>query len=307
MRHDAGVVEARVERLLLGVVVRPRHRPQGLGRDVLVRCRLVLPDGFQVLLLERVLPRDPVVPGVVERAAEHLLELRRVVGLGVLATARPLDHELGRALVGQVAQEAGAVEVRVDLGLEVHLDALGDEPERVVEARVVPHHRAEHHLVVGALGAALAAGHPGLDEDGESLLVPARRRRPRRRQVEVEDALGLGGHGRDLALEQAAEEALAARGLVRGRHVHELVVHQPVHPLVRHHRLEGEAERGHVHLDEVARHRRRRRVAAVGEVVEQHRDGTGRGVREQLAVEGERVLEAARGVRRRRRSGVGSK
>ena len=50
-----------------------------------------------------------------------------------------------------------------------------DQAERIVEAAVVADHRAEHHLVVRPLRAAEAAGHPGLEEDRDAFVVPARR------------------------------------------------------------------------------------------------------------------------------------
>ena len=219
----------------------------------MVRRHGVLADRVEVLLLEVLLPRDPVAatPSSSERA-EHVLELRRVVGLAALAARAPSSTTCsGERVVGEVAHEARAVEVRVHLGLEVDLHALGDEAERVVEARAVLHHRAEHHLVVGALRAALAAGHPGLDEDGEALLVPARRRRARRGQVEVEDALGLRGHGARPCRGRAPRKkrSVPAAWSTAVTWTSSWFISQFMRSFATT-RLEGERERRHVHLHE---------------------------------------------------------
>jgi hypothetical protein len=174
--------------------------------------------------------------------------------------------------VGEPHHEPRAVQVRVDLELEVDLRPFGDEAERVVEPRAVAHHRPEHHLVVAALGPADAAGHPRVDEDGDPLVVPARRRDARRGQVHVEDRLGLLGHGVHLARRRTGGTGDPSGRLIHRRHVDQLVVHDRVQALVGGDRLEGEAERGDLHHHHVAGHDRDAGVAVVLEVGEQHRD-----------------------------------
>ena len=298
MGDDAGIVERGVDPARLLVEVGARDRAESAAREVLVGCGRVAADGLDVPLLELLLPGHPVGPGPLEGHAEDAPELRCVVGLASLASGHPPDDRLRRVAVGQPGHEPGAVEVRVDLELEVDLGPLRGQPQRVVEAAAVEDHRAEHHLVVRALGPAEAARHPGVEEDRDPLVVPAGRGHPRGRQIEIEDRLGVVGDGVHLAAEQAAEEALGPRGLIQRGHVDQLVVHDRVQPLVGRHRLEGGAQGGDLNAHEVARNGGRSGVAGVGEVGEQDRDLLGGVVAEQAALEAEGVLERAHGVGR---------
>ncbi len=157
-------------------------------------------------------------------------------------------------------------------------------------------HGAEDHLVVAADGAAVAARHPGLEEDRHALVVPARREAPRRRQVAVQHRHRVIGVGRDLAGEQPAEDAVLRRRLVRSHHVQQLVAHHPVDALVGGRGLVDLLERLDADRQVVDRDRRGAGVAVVVEILQQHRDPLVRLVAEQGAVEVERVLEAARQV-----------
>ena len=183
---------------------------------------------------------------------------------GVVAAAarlarHPVQHLLGRVGARQPREEPRAVEIRVDLELEVDLRAFRHQRERVVERRVVANHRAEDHLVEAALRAADAAGHPRVDEHGAAFVKPARRGHARRGQVEVEHRFGLLGQRHDLAAEQRPEEPIVPRRLVHRHDVHQLVVHDRVHPLVGRNRLERVGQRRDLDRQRVAGHRGRRR------------------------------------------------
>ena len=101
------------------------------------------------------------------------------------------------------------------LRLESRFSSLGDEPERVVEAASVEHHRRKTHLVVWTLGPPMPLP-SRVEEDGYPFQKPSRRRAPRRRQEHVADRLGMFRDGRDLAPEQVPEHPVArcARSMV---------------------------------------------------------------------------------------------
>ncbi len=146
---------------------------------MLAHCR-------QILLLERMLEADPVLPRIVEVLAEHPLEVVRVGSPRAGVASPPLEQLLRPVLQRQVAHEPRAIQVRVRTDLEVDLGSLRDQSERVVEARAVADHRAEHHFVVPALRPAVTAAQPGLHEYRAAFMIPARRRIPRTGQVVVE-------------------------------------------------------------------------------------------------------------------------
>jgi hypothetical protein len=126
---------------------------------------------------------------------------------------------------------------------------------------------------------------------------PARRGNPRRRQVEIQDRLGLLGDRQHLAVEQPAEHPVRPCRLVHRRHVDQLVIHDHVHALVGGKRLERKSQRRDLHADQVARHRGRAGVAGVTQVQHQHRQ-VFLGIKtEQFFLEGERVERGARDVR----------
>jgi hypothetical protein len=181
--------------------------------------------------------------------------------------------------------------------LEVDLDAARHQPERIVEARAVAHHRAEHHLVVAALRAAEPAAHPGLEEHGAALEVPARRGEARHGQVAVEERLGARRRRLHLAHERGAPEPVLRVREVALRDVHELVVHQRVHALARRVGLERVRDRRDVEREQVARRRVDAGAAVVGEVLEQERRRLRRLPAEARALPLERVAERPRGVR----------
>ena len=296
--EDSRITESAVEDAATLVVIGTRHRAHRRGKKVAVRSDRVFPHLGEVALLEVALEGDPVLPRALERDAEHVLELVRVVALAALVAPRPRDHVLGRVRVGEPGDEARAVEVGVDAHLEVHARAGGDERQRIVEGGAVAHHRAEHHLVVAALRAAQPAAHPRLEEDGEALAVPARPGEARHREVAVEERLGMLRLRQDLAAEESAPAALRGGVHVHGGDVHQLVVHERIHALAGGIGLEGERERRDVERERVAGRGARRGVAVIGEILEQDQRAVVGGPAEHALLPVERVLERADRVRR---------
>ena len=254
------------------------------------------PDRLEVLLLKAVLPVDPRMPGTAERPTVDLLEVTRVISAAPLLPLDPVDQLLRPIGVRQPGHEAGAVQIRIDLQLKVDLRPFRDQAEGIVEPRVVADHRAEDHFVVAALRASHTAGHPGVDEHGDAFVIPARRGDPRRGQVHVENAFGLVGDRVHLSPEQTAEHPVAPCRLVHRRHVHQLVVHDRVHPLVGGDRLEGETEGGHLDHHGAARHHRDTGIPPVLEIGEQDGDVRIGFVAKQLRLERERIEEGAHRV-----------
>ena len=248
-------------------------------------------------MLELALERDPIGPGVRERSSVHLFEVRRIVGAAVFLPPHPFHQPVRSVRVGQPHHETGAVQIRVDLELEVDLGAFRHKAERIVEVGAVAHHGAEDHLVVATLGASDATGHPGVDEDGDPFVIPTRRGHAGRGQIHVENRFRLFADRIDLAPEESAEHAIAPRSLVHGGHVHQFVVHDRVHPLISGDRLERKAQRGDLHHHRAAWDHGDPGVAVVLEVREQHGDVLIGLVAEQLGLEGERVEEGPDGMR----------
>ena len=83
----AGHAVGRVERAGGLVVVHPGHRPDRSGRQVLLRRDRKLADLGEVAPLEVALEGDPVLPRLLQREAEHLLELVGIVALARLRRA----------------------------------------------------------------------------------------------------------------------------------------------------------------------------------------------------------------------------
>ena len=189
VRHRTRIVHPRVDHAPLPVHCAAGDGTQRAPGQVVHRRERVLADRFQILLLERVLPRHPLAPGLRQGFSEDLVEPAGEVALAPVRPFGPLHHLLGGPAPPQVGQESRAVQVGVHLALEVDLDPLRDQAQRILEAGAVPHHRAEHHLVPGALGPADPAGHPGLQEHRQALVVPAGSGFPGNRQVEPEDRL----------------------------------------------------------------------------------------------------------------------
>ena len=104
--------------------------------------------------------------------------------------------------------------------------------------------------------------------------------------------------GRDLAAEDVAPAHVGLGPLVEVGDVHELMVHEPEDALVRDKRFERVRDRRDVEQHHVLRHRGRTGVTVVDEVLEQDRDLAVRLPAPQAFLEGERIFEAARRVRR---------
>ena len=273
---DAGIAERAVQRGAALVVVEARNRAQRARDELAHRRDRELAHLGQVLPLELVLEHDPLLPRLFQRQAEHVLELVGVVALAVLVAPDPVDDLLRRVGVGEPREEAPAVEVGIRAGLEVDLGPAGDEPQRIVEVGVVAHHRAEHHLVVAALRAAEAAGHPRLEEDRAALGIPPWRGEARNREVAVEQRLGKLRLRRHLAQEELAPAQVLLRRDVALHDVHQLVVHRRVHALAGRRSLERAGVGRDVHDELAARRGSRVRVAVVDEVLQQHHRALGR-------------------------------
>ena len=198
----------------------------------------------------------------------------------------------------QPRHEPRAVEVRIDLELEVDLRPFRRQAERVVDVRTVADHRAEHHLVIAALRPSDPARHPGVDEHRDAFVIPPRRGGSRGREVEVEDRLRLLGDRVDLAAKQPPEEPVAPGRLVHRRDVNQLVVHDGRHPLVGGERFEGEAQRRDLHHQRVARHDARSGISGIRQIEQQHRHLVFGLESEQFLLEGHGVQVRARDVRR---------
>jgi len=245
-----------------------------------------------------VLPRHPVGPCLAQFLAVDLPELRRVVLLAALAAGDPFDHRLGPVLVRQVGHETSAVEVGVDLDLEIDLGSLGDQTQGAVEAAVITYHRAKDHLIPGAQSATDAARHPGLDKDCNAFVIPAGCGEPGRRQVGEENGPRVVLARLDLAGEELAPRAVAGGGLVARHDVNQLVVHQPVHPLVGRHDLVDKRQRRDLQHQHIARHRTGGGISAIGEIHQDDGDRLRRLPAPELSVKLERVDETARHVGR---------
>ena len=292
-----GIAERAVERAAGLVVERARGGADGAFGEVSLRGDRELAHFLEVAPLELALEGDPVLPPFLERESEHLQEVVRVVTPAAFVAPQPCQHFLRRLAVGEPGEEAGAIEVRVHADLEVAAHAARDEPERVVERRFVAHHRAKHHLVVATLRAPQPAAHPGFHEDGAALVVPARGREARHREVAVEERLRILRPRGDLAQEEAAPRPVLLRRDIAGRHVDQLVVHERIHALAGGKGLEGARERRDVEDEEVARCGNRRGIAVVRKILQQHRDGLVGSPAEGALLPLERVRERAHRMR----------
>ena len=268
LRQRAGREEGPVQRSRRLVVEGARDRADGGALQRLEWGDRMLAHLGKVALLELLLERDPLVPGTFERQAEDMLELVGIVTPAAGIAAQPGHHLLRRVSIGEPGDEARAIKVGVGANLEVHPHPLGHQAQRVIERRLVAHHGAEDHLVVPALGAAQAAGHPGFHEHRAALEEPARRRKARCRQVVVEQRLRVPGLRRHLAAEQAAPEALLVRRGVTGGHMDQLVVRQAVEPLRGSEGLEGHRQRGDVEDQRIARRDPGRPSSEIGEILQ---------------------------------------
>ncbi len=299
IRDHAWGAEAGDQAVGLGIVEAARHRTEAARRQPDGRRHRILLYRFEVLGLEVVLPFDPVGPGAVERLAEDAFEIGFVVAVAVVLAFQPVDHLLRAIGHRQIGVEARAVEIVVGADLEVDRVAFRFQPQRGVERRVVADLGAEHHLVIGALSAAEAAGHPGLHEHGAAFEIPARHRGARRGEIVVEDRLGVIGDRQRLAVEDAAPPSVRTVGDVHGRDVDELVVHQREEALARAEGLERDVDRRDVERQRVGRRGAHRGAAVVGEVAQQHDRAVVSLPVEGLALEGEGVLIGAPDIRRK--------
>ena len=222
-----------------------------------------------------------------------MLELACVKGLGILRPPEPFDGLLDPVGQREIGEEAGAVEVGIGADLEVGLGALAFQPKRRKEAHLVAHLGAEHHFVIGALGAAEPARHPRFEEDRASFHVPARGQVPGAGQEIVEDRFRMLLDRRRLAAEEPPPEGILAVPDVDRGDVRKLVVGQREKALAGRKGLHRQRQRSDVEQDHVARRRQRRGIAIIGEVLEQDGGPVPRLPAKNLLVESERIFERA--------------
>ena len=187
VRKAARIPDGGVQRPAVVAGDRARKGSQPDVGEVAIGGYRMLAHRGQVLPLEFVLPGDPVLPGLIELEAEHAAEVIRVGAQRSFVAPPPVEELLGPILDRQVAHEPCSVQIGICAHLEVDLGPDRDQAKRVVEPGVVAHHRAEHHLVVPTLGAAVTPTQPGFHEHRTALEVPAGSGISRCRQVVVDE------------------------------------------------------------------------------------------------------------------------
>ena len=188
---ESRIAKRGVDRPGLLVEVHPRNRSHRMTGERAIRRDRILAQLREVRALQFVLELDPILPRLLERQPEHLLKIVRVVARAIVVTSNPGDDLFGRIRVGEIREEARAVEIRVRRDLKVNLDAARHEPERIVEVCVVAHHRAKHHLVVAALRATESPVHPRFHEHRAAFGIPPRGGEAGDGQVAVEQRFGI--------------------------------------------------------------------------------------------------------------------
>ncbi len=294
----ARVAEGGDEAVGLVVDKAARHRSEPARAEVANFGQRIFADLGEIGRLEAMLERDPVIPDVVERSPEHMFELACVKGLGVLRPAEPFDRLLGAVGQRQIIEETSPVEVGICADLEVGGSAFAFEPEGREEARVVADLGPEHHLVIGALGTAKAARHPGFEEHRTAFHVPARGQVSRACQEVVEDQFRVLLEWRRLAAQEPAPERVLLVPHVDHADVRQLVVGQRVEALAGREGLHRQRQGRDVEQHHVARAAKRRRIAVIGEILEQHRCPVPRLPAQGLLVEGKRIFERPREIGR---------
>src|SRR6185312_9110271 len=78
---SSGIAEPAIQYAAVVVVIRARHRAERALDECMVRRDRIFPNLGQVRLLEFVLEADPVLPRLLERQPEDMLELIGVVAL----------------------------------------------------------------------------------------------------------------------------------------------------------------------------------------------------------------------------------
>ena len=231
-----------------------------------------LPDGRQVLLLVLLLVHLPVVPDFAEGLAVHGLELVAEEGPAVGRAVVETDQLVVAVFLGQVVDEAGAVEVGVRAHLEVHRGAFRLQADDREEGLPAVDDAAEVHLVVAAQGAAHAAAQPGLHETGNALLIPAGGIPTGHGDVAPKGRNGLCVVYGHLGAEELAPAQVALVVLVRHHNVRVLVAEELPVPLGRRIDIVRHVQRSHADLNQGTRQRRRTAVAVVLPVCE-HQQG----------------------------------
>src|SRR5205823_11855542 len=118
---ESGITKCGVDRPTLLVEVHPRNRAHCMTGERAIRRDRILAQLREVRTLELVLELDPILPRLLERQPEHLLKIVRVVARAIVVTSNPGDDLFGRIRVGEIREEARAVEIRVRRDLEIDL------------------------------------------------------------------------------------------------------------------------------------------------------------------------------------------
>ena len=292
-----GKAERRDQAVGPGIDEPARNRSERLGRQMRNLAQREGGELGQLRGLVGALPRDPLVPRVVELHPEHLVELARVEGLAALVAAEPLDELVGPLRQRQPADEARPVEIVVDPDLEIDRGAFALEPQRRVEFVMVADLGAERHFVIGALRAAEAPRHPGFEKHRRAFEVPARDVVPGGGEEIVEDRFGMLLNRHRLAVQETPPEGVLAVPHIHRRDMRQLMVDQREKALARGKRLHRLRQRRDVEQDGVVGRRSRRGIAVIAEVLEQHRGSIPRLPSEPFLMRGERIFERPRNVR----------
>ena len=233
MRQLPRVLHAHIQMSSVRGDVAARYGTEILMREVVDIRKRMLAHGPQVLLLEAMLPVDPLVPGLIQRQAKYPLKIIGVIAPAVGLAPPPVEQALRPVVKRQVVHEARPVQVSVGASPEIDLGAFRNQAERVIEFRLVAHHRPKRHFVVTALGAAHSPAHPRLHEYCAALLVPPRSGVARHGKVVVEQGLGMRRVDVDLAVKQPPVTCVGwARAIGHGE-VGGLVERGPPEPVAR--------------------------------------------------------------------------
>ena len=144
------MIDCGVNYFALGVVVQPGDIAQWfLCYRIEFGC-WVLANGFQVFLLELVLPLPPLFPCLFYRNVVGLQELVRIEGLAVIRAVEQHFKFLYAILVCQVGDKPGTIQVGVGPYLEVDSGSFGFQPHQCVEWLFFVDDCSEVHLVVWA-------------------------------------------------------------------------------------------------------------------------------------------------------------
>jgi hypothetical protein len=120
---DSGVPKASVKHAGCFVVVGPGHRPHRVSDQPARRSDRKLAHSGQVLALKLMLEPNPILPCLLDRHSEHLLESVGPVARTSFVASVPGDYFLGSIHVCKPREEPCAIQVGVHDTLKIDLDA----------------------------------------------------------------------------------------------------------------------------------------------------------------------------------------